>query len=132
MYISIHATHNIYLYKHSDPAICKTFWCSDHFPPSAVPPPFPSYSSESFRGSGLSYAWSSSHGLVKADTQIKEDSQAVSSTSKEQKHLKTWASSGLHRQEVKVFENSILESASKFYLIFRCLWVQCGSQLKHT
>lgn len=57
-------------------AICKTFWCSGHFPP-AVPPPLPSYSSESFRGSGLSYAWSSSLGLVKADNQIKEDSQAA-------------------------------------------------------
>lgn len=56
----------------------------------------------------------------------------LANTSNEQKHLKTWASSGLHSQEVKVFGNSIPELASKFYLIVRCLWVQCGSQLKHT
>lgn len=59
-------------------AICKTFWCSDHFNPSAVLPSFLSCSSESFWGSGLSYAWSSSPGLVKADIEIKDDSQAVS------------------------------------------------------
>lgn len=53
-------------------------------------------------------------------------------TGKEQKHLKTWASSGLHSQEVEVLGSSILEWANKLYFIFRCLWVQHGSQLKDT
>jgi len=124
--ISICATHYICLYEHSahsylqDILVFRSLPSFCHCPSPAT--------ALNLSGEQIWVTLGALHfALSKLILRSRRILRQSANTGKEQKHVKTLASSGLYNQEVKVFGNSIMELTSKFYLIFRCLWVPCGS-----